>query len=155
MLDTVLRVESAGWKGEAKTALAFDARRGSFYRRYAAAASRLGILRICLLRIAGEAAAMQLAVETCGGFWLLKIGYDQKFNRCSPGNLLMRDTIAAAAQHGLASYEFLGETATWTEAWTPQVREQVAVRIYPGRPVGLAAMASDAASALWYRWNHR
>ena len=63
---------------------------------------------------------MQMAVEDGGGLWLLKIGYDRAYGRCSPGMLLMRETIRYAAEAGLGRYEFLGCSATWTRVWTRQ-----------------------------------
>lgn len=155
VLNLALRIEANSWKGEAGSALACDERRASFYRRYAAAASRAGTLRVCFLYIAGEPAAMQLAVQLAGGFWLLKIGYDDRFARCSPGMLLMHDTIAAAARDGLTSYEFLGQAESWTEVWAPQVHEQVSVRVYPWRPQGMAALTIDGAKLLWRRWRNQ
>lgn len=155
VLDQALWIEANSWKGEAGSALACDHERASFYRRYAAAASRAGLLRLCFLHIGGEPAAMQLAVQTGNSFWLLKIGYDQRFARCSPGMLLMHDTIAAAAREGLATYEFLGQAEGWTELWAPQVHEQVSLHVYPWRPAGLAALAIDGGRMLWRRWKNR
>ena len=45
---------------------------------------------------------MQVAVETGGRFWLLKVGYDERFARCSPGSLLLLETIRHAATTGVA-----------------------------------------------------
>ena len=88
---------------------------------------------------------MQLAVECAGRFWLLKIGYDQEFQRCSPGILLIRETVRYAAARGLRGYEFLGIVEPWTEAWTDEVRPCVSVRAYPARWAGVAALAVDLA----------
>ena len=154
LLDLALEIESKNWKSAAGTALVCDAARASFFRRYAAAASRAGTLRLCFLEIGGKPAAMQVAVQCCDGFWLLKIGYDQEFARCSPGLLLMRETVSATAAAGLATYEFLGTAEAWTDVWTRQVREHVSVRIYPWRPAGLAALAVDTTESLRSRWSH-
>ena len=97
LMDQALDVEAAGWKGRERTALVHDSTRQAFFRRYAAAASSQGILRVCLLRIGDRIAAMQVAVETGGRFWLLKMGYDERFARCSPGSLLLLETIRHAA----------------------------------------------------------
>jgi len=151
LLDEAFAVEAAGWKGRARTALAHDARRAAFYRTYAQAAAERGILRLCFLRIAGRPAAMQIAVETRRRFWLLRIGFDEAFARCSPGVLLMLETIRWAARRGLRSYELLGDVEPWTRPWTQLVRPCVSVRAYPGRTRGLAAFASDATAAATHR----
>lgn len=146
LLDAALRVEAAGWKGKRGTALAQDAVRGAFFRSYAAAAAERGILRLCLLRIGGAAAAMQVAVEYGNRFWLLKIGYDDRFARASPGQLLMLETVRYAAERELASYELLGRVEPWTRRWTDHARPCVSLHAYPARPRGALALAADAAS---------
>jgi CelD/BcsL family acetyltransferase involved in cellulose biosynthesis len=145
MLDEAFAVECANWKGEEGTALSHDAARGGFFRRYAAAAAERGILRLCFMRIGGKAAAMQFAIESGGGFWLLKIGYDYAFSRCSPGSLLMLRTIRHAAQAGLASYEFLGAPAAWTAGWTDTLHPCEMLLSYPRNYRGAAAFIEDGA----------
>jgi CelD/BcsL family acetyltransferase involved in cellulose biosynthesis len=148
LLDEAYQVEAAGWKGREKTALAVDKRIGEFYRRYAAAAAARGILRVCLLRIGGEAAAMQIVAVTGDRFWLLKIGYSEMHARCSPGVLLMVETIRYAARAGLRSYEFLGAAEAWIRNWTPLEHACVSFRAYPLTAGGLTALANDAASSV-------
>jgi CelD/BcsL family acetyltransferase involved in cellulose biosynthesis len=147
LLDEAFGVEAAGWKGRARTALAHDATRRAFYRRYAAAAASRGILRLTFLRIAGRAAAVQLAVEADDRFWLLKVGYDERFARCSPGSLLLLETIRRAATRGLRSYEFLGDAESLTRPWTKTARPCVRLDAYPLQTSGVGTLATDAAAA--------
>jgi CelD/BcsL family acetyltransferase involved in cellulose biosynthesis len=144
LLAEAFAVEGAGWKGAAGTALARDGVRQQFFQQYAAAAAAQGILRLCFLRLNGQAVAMQFAVECFDRFWLFKIGYDEQFARCSPGTLLMLQTVRYAAARGLAAYEFLGSADPWTAHWTQRQRPGVAVRAYPWRARGLASFARDA-----------
>jgi CelD/BcsL family acetyltransferase involved in cellulose biosynthesis len=129
-----------------------DPRRTSFFRRYAAAASRAGQLRIGSLRIGGELAAMLMAVQTNHGFWLLGGDYDARFGRCSPGTLLLRESIAAAAAAGLDTFEFLGAVQPWTQNWTRTAHEQVSLHVYPRRAARLAAFTASAAGKLLNAW---
>jgi len=151
-LESLLReayeVEAAGWKAREGSALAHDALRGEFYRRYAAAACKQGILRLCFLRIGGRLAAMQLAAVSGDRFWLLKIGYADEFARCSPGMLLMLETIRYAAQCGLRSYEFLGADEPWLRVWTELVRPCVSLRAYPINLRGGMVLARDGMIAI-------
>lgn len=151
LLELCFEVEAGGWKGAARTALAQDEKRAEFYRQYARAAASEGLLRIGLLRIGDHVAAMQLAIQHGGAFWLLKIGYRDEFAACSPGNLLMRETIRYAAAAGLSTYEFLGRADAWTRVWTSTERELRHVRVYPLAITGAAALAVDGAMALWRR----
>lgn len=146
LLAAAFDVEAAGWKGRQGSALVLDAERGAFYRRYAARAARQGALRLCFLRIGGRPAAMQFAVEWGNRFWLLKIGFDESFAKCSPGSLLMVETIRYAAARGLQSYEFLGTDQPWTRLWTPLVHPCLSLLVYPAGARGMAALAADVAA---------
>jgi len=152
LLDEAYEVESRSWKGDGGTALAVDPLLGPFYRRLAHNASQAGLLRLCFLRIAGQAAAMQLALQGGGRFWLMKIGYDAAFARSSPGQLLMLHTIGHAASQGLASYEMLGNAAAWTAGWTRTLRPFVRVQAYPASWPGAQALCADAWRSARTRW---
>jgi CelD/BcsL family acetyltransferase involved in cellulose biosynthesis len=151
LLAEAYQVEAAGWKGRDGTALLCDTLQGEFYRRYAAAACEEGALRLAFLRINGRAAAMQLAIETTDRFWLHKIGYNAEFARCSPGVLLMVETLTYAARRGLRSYEFLGATEPWIRHWTQREHCCVSFRAYPYSVRGVAALSRDSAAALMRR----
>lgn len=146
-----LRVEAGGWKGRSGTALAAGDAQALVLRRYLAAAAASGQLRIAWLRIGGVVAAVQLAIESGGRFRLLKVGYDERFARCSPGHLLLLESIRAAAQRDLRSYELLGHPEPWTRAWTTHERPCVSVRAFPSRPGGIAALAAAGATHLGAR----
>lgn len=151
LLDEALAVEGRSWKGRAGTAMACDPAEAGFCRRYARAACRQGILRICFLRIGERAVAMQIAMVQNAGFWLLKIGYDADYAACSPGMLLLRDTIAHACREKLNTYEFLGQAEPWIEVWTDKKRTCVSLRIYPWGVASAGALATDAARFLTAR----
>jgi CelD/BcsL family acetyltransferase involved in cellulose biosynthesis len=148
LLDELYRVEAAGWKGREGTALAADEPRRLFFTAFAEAAAEAGFLRLAFLRIGGRPAAAQLAAESAGRFWLLKVGYDEEFKRASPGSLLMLETIRHAADAGLDSYELLGRSEPWTRVWTERERACASLRAYPIRPGGLGAAALDARQLL-------
>ncbi len=152
LLDDAYDVEARSWKGAGGTALAVDPQLGPFYRRLAHAAAQAGMLRLCFLRIGGRAAAMQLALQAEGRFWLMKIGYDAAFARCSPGQLLMLHTIGHAAAEQLDSFEMLGNAAPWTAGWTQTLRPFVQVQAYPASWAGARAVWADAVRAAGARW---
>jgi CelD/BcsL family acetyltransferase involved in cellulose biosynthesis len=143
LLDEAMRIEAASWKGRVGTALASDPVREAFYRGYAAAACTKGTLHISFLRIGPQAAAMEIAVESGNRFWLLRIGYDEAFATCSPGALLMLETVRYAAARGLHSYEFLGTSESWTRMWTQLERPCVSLRAYPTNLRGMLVFAAD------------
>jgi CelD/BcsL family acetyltransferase involved in cellulose biosynthesis len=143
-----MRIEACSWKGEAGTALVHDEQRAEFFRQYANIACEQGILRLCFLDLGEQAVAMQIAVQSAGALWLLKIGYDPAFSAASPGMLLMRETIRYSVEQGLARYEFLGKSEAWTDVWTKEKHECVSVQIYPFRPRGMLALGLNGAASL-------
>ena len=131
LFDDFLRVEASGWKTAAGTALAVQPQMQRFYRRFAELAAERGELRLAFLRIDGRPVAGQLAIEHAGRYNLLKIGFDEAFARCSPGNLLMVHALGWAADRGLASFEFLGVAEPWIGVWTQADRACVEIHVYP------------------------
>ena len=155
MLAQAYEVESRSWKGSGGTALRHDKLLGPFYRTLSQAAAQEGLLRLCFMHIDSRPVAMQLALQIDRRFWLLKIGFDAAFARCSPGQLLMLHTIGHAATQGLDSYEMLGSAAPWTVSWTQTLRPFVRVRTYPTSWAGAQALWADALGAARRRWPWR
>ena len=155
LLNTALDVEARSWKGDEKTAMLQDDYRRPFYLQYARAACQAGLLRLCFLRIANQPVAMQIAIQSADSLWLLKIGYDNAYARCSPGALLIRDTIRYAAETGLHTYEFLGRVEPWTQIWTKDEHPCVTLDVYPYSVRGMAVYARSLASAAKQKWKNK
>ncbi|HWB11987.1 MAG TPA: GNAT family N-acetyltransferase [Pirellulales bacterium] len=145
LLDLAFEVERRSWKGEAGTALV-DSRAGEFYRRYARRTARHGQFRVELLYIGELVAAMQLGVVHQNRYWVLKVGYDPRFHRASPGILLMVEAIKRAVAEGLETYELLGTVEPWIQVWTQLERPCVSLRYYPTNFSGRLALTSDLVS---------
>jgi CelD/BcsL family acetyltransferase involved in cellulose biosynthesis len=145
LLDQAIAVEARSWKSRTRTAIADNKVQMDFFRRYARLASAEGMFRVAFMKIGSVTAAAQICAEYDGGFWLFKIGYDERFARCSPGQLLMLESIESAARRGLKRYEFLGKAADWTTFWTSTERPRIRLKYYPRNTVGAAAMVRDAA----------
>jgi hypothetical protein len=126
--------------------------RDVFFRQYAEAACVERTLRISLLRIGDRVAAAQIGVESGGAFWLLKAAENAVFAVCSPGQLLLRETIRYAAEAALGSYEFWGHSGATRTIWTTSARPCVELRTYPLNSRGIAALVADAAATLWLWW---
>ena len=85
-----------------------------------------------------------MAVETLGRYWLFKIGYDERYGKCSPGTLLMLHAIGEAARRGLVAFELLGNVEPWiAELWTREQHDCVRLRTYPFNLHGAVALAND------------
>ncbi len=155
LLDEAIAVEAKSWKSRSKTAIADNETQAAFYRNYARLAAAAGTFRISHMKIDGQLVAMQLAVDYDDSFWLFKIGYDEAFGACSPGNLLMLETIKHAAEKGLSTFEFLGKAADWTKVWTETERPNIALRYYPHSLSGYFCLARDAIGVAAHRMQER
>ena len=145
LLRRAIEVESRSWKSRAGTSLADNAVQRKFFEHYARLASAEGIFRIELMKIGDVDVAAQIAAECDDSLWLFKIGYDEAYSRCSPGQLLMMESISRSARRGLKRYEMLGKAAEWTRFWTQDERPRMKLRYYPRNAIGVAALAKDAA----------
>jgi CelD/BcsL family acetyltransferase involved in cellulose biosynthesis len=144
LFDEAISVEGRSWKREAGTAIAVDGAKERCFRHFFSSACASGTFRIAFMRIDGRAVAMQMALEWGGRYWLFKIGFDEEYSRCSPGTLLMLETIGWAAKRGLGAYELLGNVEPWiAQFWTREQHDCVCLRAYPFNPCGAAAFAAD------------
>lgn len=146
LLEQAIAIEAKGWKGRGGTAISDNPEQLAFFRAYAPRAARQGTLRIAFLRLGLSLVAAQIGAETDGSFWLFKIGFDERFARCSPGQLLMLESIQRSARKGLKRFELLGKSADWTRFWTETERPRMKLFYYPWNAVGAAALIRDAAS---------
>jgi CelD/BcsL family acetyltransferase involved in cellulose biosynthesis len=143
LMAELIMVEAGGWKDRRGTSLRTNDRMREFFLGYADQAAARGALRLGFLRVGGEAAACSLAVDWGGRRWLFKIGYDERFARCSPGMLLMVETLRDAAKQGMRSVELLGTEEPWTRVWTRESRECVDVTCYGPHPSSVPAVVGD------------
>jgi CelD/BcsL family acetyltransferase involved in cellulose biosynthesis len=149
LFDEAVGVELRSWKAEAGTAIAVDRAKENCFRHFFRSACERGTFRIAFMRIDGQAVAMQMALETLDRYWLFKIGFDEQFERCSPGTLLMLHTIGWAANRELEAYELLGNVEPWiAQFWTREQHDCVWVRAYPFNARGAIAFAADAIASL-------
>jgi CelD/BcsL family acetyltransferase involved in cellulose biosynthesis len=142
LLDLAFAVEARSWKRKTGTAVALVPAMEAFYRDFGKRIAAKGMLRLDLLRVGGEPVAMQLGMVWRERHWLFKIGYDEAFSPASPGQILLGESVAAAARAGLESYELLGSRDSWTDVWTKEVNECVKVLALPLSPRSALALAA-------------
>ncbi len=116
-MERFIAIEGESWKARLGTALKTDGPLRAFFLLYGRAAAERGTLRLAFMRIGGVPVAGQFAVEYAHRYWLLKIGYDERFAHCSPGVLLMYAALERAFDAGLEAFEFLGSNESWIQIW--------------------------------------
>ena len=60
----------------------------------------------------------------------------------SPGQILVCESVAAAAKDGLTAYELLGSRDAWTDVWTKEISACVNVLAMPRSLRGALGMAT-------------
>lgn len=122
LLDEGLRLEAAGWKGEAGTAIACDPELTSRYRALAHAFHARGELALSFLTVGGKRRAFHLALYQDGIYYLLKPGYDPELASYGPGHLLVYGVARALIEDGARELDLLGDDLPWKRDWTAQLR---------------------------------
>lgn len=142
-LAEVFRVEAAGWKGRSGSALLSNERVRKFVARYSEMACERGVLVVCFLEVKGNAIATILGLQHAKRFWVLKIGYDEEWARCSPGIQMTMESIRYAFDEGLESYEFLGSEEAWQAVWPRHRHALISLVLYPTSVQGLRGLGGD------------
>ena len=148
LFDEFVTIEGAGWKARNGSSLSQRHELRAFFLEYARLASASGVVRFSFLDVGGTPVAAQLSVEVAERLWVLKIGYDESWSRCSPGWQLLAETMRYAFDNRLKSYELLGSDEPWLHGWKTEARALDAVAWYPASFSGMYGLAADFAERL-------
>lgn len=100
--EEFLLLESAGWKGEAASALSCSPETAGLFREsLKGAAARSKLERLTLL-LDGRPIAMLATFLTPPGAYSFKTAFDENFARFSPGVLLQRENLAILERQDIA-----------------------------------------------------
>lgn len=91
--DAYLRLEKAGWKGEAGTAFACSPARAQFFREVVTGAHASDRLQFLRLDLDGRAIAMLANFRCPPGSFSFKTVFDEDYARFSPGVLIQRENL--------------------------------------------------------------
>jgi CelD/BcsL family acetyltransferase involved in cellulose biosynthesis len=129
------RLESAGWKAQAGTAVHLDNAQGRFYSRMLAAFAERGAASAYRYWFGGQLVAMDLCISQGDCIVVLKTTYDESVPKTFSPALLMREEAVralfdASPAAKLARIEFYGKVMEWHTRWTEEVRTLYHVNIY-------------------------
>ena len=109
LLPAVLEVEASGWKGREGSAIGQSPHTMSFYSRCMRYWAEQGWLRLFLLDMNGEILAFQITVLHRGILYQLKVGYQDRHAKLSPGQVLQLLLLRwAFANPDVHAYDMLG-----------------------------------------------
>ncbi len=144
LLKEAYAIESRSWKSRNHSALVQKPRLGAFFNALFKRVSGSKQAFISFLSVDGKRIAMLMGWLYRKVLWILKIGYDEKWSHCSPGILLMHDSIEYAIEHNLERYEFLGSAEKWQHMWPVRTREYQSFIFYPATLTSPAHLAANA-----------
>lgn len=148
LLDETLKLEAAGWKGQARSALLARPVECRFFLDAARWAAGEGMLRVSCLRLDGRLIAYQVSIEQHATLYHVKTSYDGEFASYSPGALLaLRIVEDACASPHLRTIELLGDADAWKLRVADGVREVVELTAFRAGLVGVAERAALARAA--------
>ncbi|MEW8587063.1 MAG: GNAT family N-acetyltransferase, partial [Candidatus Thiodiazotropha sp.] len=140
LLEEAFRVEQANWKGRNNSAINCRPELKRFFTTYLRQLSDSGKLIISSLRLDGEMIAVQLLVEHANRWWILKIGYDERWAKYSPGMQLMFETLSEAFKRKLTAFELLGTEESWINIWPHKTHHFITLVYFPYNLNGLGAL---------------
>jgi len=135
--DTLIRVEAAGWKGRTGSAILSSPLLRVFYTALARRLSKLGWLEWHILFTDDRPIAMHFAIKMGRILVINKIGFDEEFARCSPGNILFERTIQRAFDSKNTDEINCLTDMAWHDNWRMIKKDYFDLWIYPRRPIPL------------------
>ncbi len=134
-VEQFLALEVSGWKGRSGTALASMQGDAEFFRAICSSFRELGRLHLLSLEAGGERVAMACALRAGEGVFCLKIAFDERWRRYSPGALLVLGHLSWFASES---------DAAWMDSCV-QPDNELVNRLWPDRR-GIATVAIPAGS---------
>ena len=122
ILQQFYSLEQSGWKGKRGTAIACNRETREFYDSIAKCAAQYAYLSLYFLQQGDSVLAAHFGFTCGGGYYPLKVAYDERYSQYGPGHLIIGAVLQDCAARGLSEFDCLGH---WTEAkakWSSQVR---------------------------------
>jgi CelD/BcsL family acetyltransferase involved in cellulose biosynthesis len=130
VLQRFYDLESAGWKGRDKTAIASSAQCMRFYDEISRAAEQFGYLSVCLLEWNDQLLAAHFGLSYKGRYFSPKVAYDENLGKWAPGHLIVEEILRDCAVRGIHEYDITGQNDPWKRKWTSQTRGQCVQYIF-------------------------
>ena len=145
-LEDAFRLHDLRWEGRPDGSEFTTPVGMAFHRDAIRAVAGLGMPRILLLRVDGQAVAFHYYLLLEKRMYVHRLAFDPEFSRCSPGVIATLDAIAAAGEEGVERVEFLGGG----ERYKLELADGVDPLLQcVGRPRTLRGSVAASATGLW------
>lgn len=128
-------VEDKNWKGTGGSSILSSKSLFKFYLVLCERLAKEEWLEWNFLNTADSTIAASMAIRIDDSIVLWKIGYDEKFKKYSPGNLLLEDVIRSACNLNILSTVELVSDLTWHNQWNVKKRNIVRYKLIPNKLV--------------------
>jgi hypothetical protein len=141
--EAFLDVEASGWKGAlgSGTAIKLDPNLTGFYRTLIRSLSDSGQLSINTLTAEGKCIAAQFCITLDRTAFLLKLGYDEDYRHCAPGNLLMDRFVQKCIEDDAIDSINLIAESNWLTLWRAKTCDKYRLYHFNSTPAGLLGFA--------------
>lgn len=141
-LDVFADVEAAGWKGPDGTATSLSCQPTAlkFYRAVLREFGRTDGARVDVLTIEGAPAAAHLAIRAGATWNVLKVGFDETYSACGPGNILLKAFLERMVEDPEIDEVSLVTNPSWARRWHMQVEPTYDIAVFARTPRGRARL---------------
>jgi CelD/BcsL family acetyltransferase involved in cellulose biosynthesis len=159
-LEECFAIEASGWKGKRGQPANLDPQIHGFYSALARRTSEDGSFSLIQLKLDGRPIAFNYGLTRNGIYSLIMTSYDESLRDCSPGHLLVEETLKLCIQAGRREFDFLGCDLEWKRAWSGASRQHSWLFVYRDNLRGrfthrMKFEITPAAKRLWARWKKR
>jgi CelD/BcsL family acetyltransferase involved in cellulose biosynthesis len=138
-MERFLALESSGWKGDKKSAVASAAHTQRFYSDIWQHAVQREYARTYTMWLGSKPIAMQFGLLRNSVYYTPKVAYDEAYRDFSLGHILMRHAIQDISAAGAVRFDFLGPNALWKSVWTTSLQRHDNCFIFRPTLAGRAA----------------
>ncbi len=133
--EEFLRIEASGWKGNKGTATAISLipSAKAFYRTLLDSSSPDFETDIALLYCGNQAVAGEFLIRTARWQHVYKMGYEDAFTNCSPGQILLRQVIERAKSLEAIDWISMVTGLDWHNDWHPIAEPTRQIGIFRAR----------------------
>jgi hypothetical protein len=133
------KLEEVGWKGEEGTAVGASNQQGRFYREILERFCCRGEAVVYKLLFNGQTVASDLCLRRDGMLVVLKIAYDEGFQKLSPGKFIHREILRSLfRERKIRTLEWYGRLHEWQRKLDSVPRTMFHVNIYRNEWIPMA-----------------